>query len=85
MALQWWLDNLAAEQHANQVSRRRKLEEWLGQQTMMFTGYDDGITRRLVERIMMVDVKSIWRRLRDTGMEIGGHLLLIANGQAKKL
>lgn len=49
MDLQWWLGNLAAEQHANQVSRRRKLEEWLGQQTMMFTGYDDGITRRLVE------------------------------------
>lgn len=49
MDLRWWLGNLAAERHTNQVSGRRKLEEWLGQQTMMFTGYDDGITRRLVE------------------------------------
>ena len=59
MALRWWLDNLVAELQALQASRQRELEEWLGQQPMMFIKYDDSATRRLVERITAVDSETI--------------------------
>ena len=59
-----------AERQALQAYRRRELEEWLGRQPMMFTEYDDGITRRLVERITVVDAGTIRVKLRDTDVEI---------------
>ena len=62
------------ERQAIQASRRRELEEWLGQQPMMFTEYDDGVTRRLVERITVVDAETIRVKLRDSETEIEGHL-----------
>ena len=62
------------ERQAIQASRRRELEEWLGWQPMMFTEYDDGVTRRLVERITVVDAETIRVKLRDSETEIEGHL-----------
>ena len=59
-----------AERQDLQASRRRELEEWLGQQPMMFTEYDDSVTRRLVERITVVDAETIRVKLRDTDMEV---------------
>ena len=59
-----------AERQALQASRRQELEEWLGQQPMAFTEYDDGVTRRLVERITVVDAETIRVNLRDTDAEI---------------
>lgn len=59
-----------AEQQTLQASRRRELEEWVGQQPMMFTKYDDSVTRRLVERITAVEAETIRVKLRDTDMEI---------------
>ena len=37
---------------------------------MMFTEYDDGITRRLVERITVVDAGTIRIKLGDADVEI---------------
>ena len=59
-----------AERQALQASRRRELEEWLGQQPMMFTEYDDTITRRLVERITVMDAETIRVKLKGTDAEI---------------
>ena len=59
-----------AERQALQASRRRELEDWLGQQPMMFTEYDDSVTRRLVERITAADAEAIRVKLRDTDVEI---------------
>ena len=36
---------------------------------MVFTEYDDSITRRLVERITVVDAETIRVKLRDTDGE----------------
>ncbi len=59
-----------AERQTLQASRRKELEEWLAQQPMVLTEYDDGVTRRLVERIMVVDAETIRVKLRDTDLEI---------------
>lgn len=59
-----------AERQALQASRRRELEEWLGQQPIMFTEYDDGVTRRLVERVTVVDARTIRVKFQDSEGEI---------------
>lgn len=59
-----------AERQTLQASRRQELEEWLGRQPMVFTEYDDGITRRLVERITVVDAETIRVKFRDVDVEI---------------
>ena len=58
------------ERQALQASRRKELEEWLAQQPMALTEYDDGVTRRLAERITVVDAETIRVKLRDTDVEI---------------
>ena len=59
-----------AERQALQASRRQELEEWLGQQPMILKEYDDGFTRKLVERITVADAETIRVKLRDTDVEI---------------
>ena len=59
-----------AERQALQASRRQELEEWLGQQPMVLDEYDDRFTRRLVERITVVDAETIRVKLRDVDVEI---------------
>ena len=59
-----------AERQTLQAARRRELEEWLGQQPMMFIEYDDGVTRKLVERITVVDAETIRVKLRDIDEEV---------------
>ena len=54
------LDQIAAhqqdeEQQAIQASRRREMEEWLDQQPICLTEYDDTLTRRFMERITMTE------------------------------
>ena len=63
-----------AERQALQASRRRELEEWQAHQPMAFTEYNDGVTRRLVERITVVNAETIRVKLRDSEVEIEGHL-----------
>ena len=69
------LDQIAAyqqneEQQAAQASRQREMEEWLEQQPMCFTEYDDTLTRRFVEQVTVVDAETIRVKIRDTDVEI---------------
>ena len=59
------------------------LEEWPGQQSVVFTEYDDTITRRLVERIMVVDAGTIRVKLRDADVEIEGYLSQLQTNRRK--
>ena len=59
-----------AERQALQASRRQEMEAWLARQPDVLTEYDDGVTRRLVERITVVDGETIRVRLKDTDVEI---------------
>ena len=54
-------DGNAPKQQALQTARR---------QPMMFTEYDGSITRRLAERITVVDAEIIQVKLMDTDMKI---------------
>ena len=69
------LDQIAAyqqdeEQQALQASRQRERDEWLEQQDLKFTVYDDIITRRFVEKITVVDAETIRVKIQDTDVEI---------------
>lgn len=55
-----------ADRQAMQASRAAELEEFLAQQPMKFTEYNDMITRKLVERITVVDVETIRVKIRDS-------------------
>ena len=73
------LDQIAAcqqdeERQAAQASRQREMEEWLEQQPMCFTEYDDTLTRRFVERITVVDAETIQVKIRDADVVIDGKL-----------
>lgn len=64
------LDQIAAhqqdeKQQAIQASKRREMEEWLDQQPLCFTEYDDTLTRRFVERITVVDAETIQVKIKD--------------------
>ena len=58
------------EQRAAQASRQREMEEWLDQQPLCFTEYDDTLTRRFVEQVTVVDAETIRVQIRDAGIEI---------------
>ena len=69
------LDQIAAyqqdeEQQALQASRQRERDEWLEQQDLKFTVYDDIITRRFVEKITVVDAETIRVKIQDADVEI---------------
>ena len=57
-------------QQALNASRQREIEEWLAQRPMVLTEYDDTFTRRLVEKITVVDGETIRVKLRNVAMEI---------------
>ena len=52
------------------TSRQREMEEWLDQQEMRFTEYEDTITRRFVERITVVDADTIQVKIKDVDVVI---------------
>ena len=57
-------------QQSMQASRAAELEEFLTQQPMNFAEYDDTLTRRLAERITVVDAETIHVKIRDVAVEI---------------
>jgi len=59
-----------AERQALHASRRREMEEWLAQQPTVLTDYDDGVTRRLVDRITVAEAETIRVKLKDADVEI---------------
>lgn len=46
------------------------MEAWLAQQPDVLTECDDGVTRRLVERITVADGETIRVKLKDVDVEI---------------
>ena len=52
------------------ASRQREMEEWLDQQPLCFTEYDDTITHKFIERIMVVDAGTIQVKIRDIDVVI---------------
>lgn len=58
------------KQQALRESRRRERDEWLEQQEMKFTEYDDIITRRFIEKITVVDAETVLVKIQDTDVEI---------------
>ena len=63
------------KKQAMQESRAAELEGFLAQQPMKFTEYDDMVTRRLVERIMVVDAETIRVKIRDSEVVLEWKLL----------
>lgn len=55
---------------AMRASRQREMEEWLDRQELRFTEYEDTITRRLVERITVVDADTIRVKIKDVDVVI---------------
>lgn len=58
------------EQQSLREARKREMEEWLDRQPMCLTGYNDTLTRRLIEQITVVDAEAIRVKIRDTDVEI---------------
>ena len=58
------------KQQALRESRQRERDEWLEQQELKFTHYDDIITRRFVEKITVVDAETILVKIQDADVEI---------------
>ncbi len=57
-------------QQALRASRQKEMEEWLKDQTLCFTEYDDVITRRFIETITVVDAETIRVKIRDADVVI---------------
>ena len=57
-------------QRSLRASRQREMEEWLDRQEMRFTEYEDGVTRRFVERITVVDADTIQVKIKDIDVVI---------------
>ena len=53
-----------------QDAKREELREWLDQQPLKFTEYDETITRKMVERITVVNSETLLVRIRDAADEI---------------
>ena len=57
-------------QQALQASRQREMEEWLDNQPLCFTEYDDTITRKLIRKITVEDAETILVKIRDVDVVI---------------
>ena len=63
-----------AVKQSNQSARLRELADWLEKQPKELTVYDDSVTRRMVERISVVNDDTLQVRIRDVDAEIEVHL-----------
>lgn len=70
--LQDWIKTLENEgmYNANKQSRLKEVSEWLDTQPVGFTEYDDIITRRMIERVEVVDAETIKVKIRDVEVVI---------------
>ncbi|MBQ9493303.1 MAG: hypothetical protein IJR54_06150, partial [Oscillibacter sp.] len=60
----------AETKQSNQSARLRELADWLEKQPKELTEYDDAVTRRVVEKITVVNADTIRMRIRDSAAEI---------------
>lgn len=65
--LQDWIKTMENEGEHNACKRSRlnEMKGWLDEQPVGFTEYDDIITRRMIERIEVVDAETIKVKIRD--------------------
>ena len=52
-------------QQALQASRQQEIKDWLENQPLCFTEYDDTITRKFVEKITVEDAETLLVKIRD--------------------
>ena len=64
----------AETKQSNQSARLRELADWLEKQPKELTEYDDAVTRRVVEKITVVNADTIRVRIRDSAAEIEARL-----------
>lgn len=48
----------------------KEVKEWLDEQEVGFREYDDVVTRKMIERIEVVDAETIMVKIRDVEVEI---------------
>lgn len=75
--LQEWIKILENEgvHNANKQSRMKEVKEWLDEQEIGFREYDDVITRKMIERIEVVDAETIRVKFRDVEVVIDQTLI----------
>ncbi len=67
-----WIKTLENEgiYNANKQSRMKEVRDWLDEQDVGFREYDDVITRKMIERIEVVDAETIKVKIRDVEVVI---------------
>ena len=72
-----WIKTLENEgiYNANKQSRMKEVRDWLDEQEVGFREYDDVITRKMIERIEVVDAETIKVKIRDVEVEIAQKLV----------
>lgn len=67
-----WIKTLENEgiYNANKQSRMKEVRDWLDEQEVGFREYDDVITRKMIERIEVVDAETIKIKIRDVEVMI---------------
>ena len=67
-----WIKTLENEgiYNANKQSRMKEVKDWLDEQEVGFREYDDVITRKMIERIEVMDAETIKVKIRDVEVEI---------------
>ena len=56
--------------NANKQSRMKEVRDWLDEQEVGFREYDDVITRKMIERIEVMDAETIKVKIRDVEVVI---------------
>ena len=64
----------AALRQSNRSARLRELADWLEKQPKELTAYDETVTRRMVEKITVLNTETLLVRIRDVDAEIEVHL-----------
>ena len=72
-----WIKTLENEgiYNANKQSRMKEVRDWLDEQEVGFREYDDVITRKMIERIEVVDAETIRVKFRDVEVVIDQTLI----------
>ena len=67
-----WIKTLENEgiYNANKQSRMKEVKDWLDEQEVGFREYDDVITRKMIERIEVMDAETIKVKIRDVEVVI---------------
>ena len=73
-----------ARRQSNQSARLRELADWLEHQPKEPTVYDDSVTRRMVERITVVNSDTLLVQIRDVDAGLEIHLPARKTGKSQE-